>query len=85
VNEKKGRCFSPSAQKATRIGFVHSKADGTRMKGKTPLQSIYKYLQSYSHSITILRQIIHFLHKKFPKSVYTDINKGKPLKSSSKV
>jgi hypothetical protein len=29
VNEKKGKCFSPSAQKATSIGFVNSKADGT--------------------------------------------------------
>jgi hypothetical protein len=27
VNEKKARCFLPSAQKATSIGFVHSKAD----------------------------------------------------------
>jgi hypothetical protein len=85
VNKKKGRCFSPSAQKATSIGFIHSKADDTRMKGKIALQSIYKYLQSNSYSITILRQIIHFLHKEFPKSVSTDINKGKPLKSSSKV
>jgi hypothetical protein len=45
VNEKKGRCFSPSAQKATSIGFIHSKVDGTRMKGKIALQSIYKHLQ----------------------------------------
>jgi hypothetical protein len=44
VNEKKGRCFLPSAQKATSIGFVHSKADDTRMKGKIALQSIYKHL-----------------------------------------
>jgi hypothetical protein len=49
VNEKKGRCFSPSAQKATSIGFVHSKADDTRMKGKIALQSIYKYLQPSGH------------------------------------
>jgi hypothetical protein len=82
VNKKKGRCFLPSAQKATSIGFVHSKADNTRMKGKIALQSIYKYLQLCSHSITILCQIIHFLHIEFPKSLSTDINKGKPLKSS---
>jgi hypothetical protein len=81
VNEKKGRCFSPSAQKATSIGFVHSKADNTRMKGKIALQSIYKYLQFCSHSNTILCQIIHFLHKELPKSLSTDINKGKPLNS----
>jgi hypothetical protein len=50
VNEKKGRCFSPSAQKATSIGFVHSKADNTGMKGKIALQSIYKYLQLFVYS-----------------------------------
>jgi hypothetical protein len=44
VNEKKGRYFSPSAKKATSIGFVHSKADNARRKGKIALQSIYKYL-----------------------------------------
>jgi hypothetical protein len=32
------------------IGFVHSKADNTRMKGKIALQSIYKYLQLFVHS-----------------------------------
>jgi hypothetical protein len=26
VNEKKGRCFSPSAQKIVRIGFADNKA-----------------------------------------------------------
>jgi hypothetical protein len=26
VNEKKGRCFSPSAQKIASVGFVHIKA-----------------------------------------------------------
>jgi hypothetical protein len=49
VNEKKGKYFSPSAQKITSIGFIHSKADDTRMKGKITLQSIYKYLQLYFH------------------------------------
>jgi hypothetical protein len=49
VNEKKGRCFLTLAQKATSIGFVHSKADDTRMKGKIALQSIYKYLQLSVH------------------------------------
>jgi hypothetical protein len=37
VNEKKGRCFSPSVQKATSNGFVHSKADNSRTKGKAVL------------------------------------------------
>jgi hypothetical protein len=49
MNEKKGRCFSPFDSKATSIGFVHNKAAGTRMQGKKALQSIYKYLQFYSH------------------------------------
>jgi hypothetical protein len=49
VNEKKGRYFSPSAQKATSIGFVHNKEDDTQMKGKIALQSIYKYLQLSVH------------------------------------
>jgi hypothetical protein len=39
----------PLAQKAMSIGFIHSKADNTRMKGKIALQSIYKYLQQYVH------------------------------------
>jgi hypothetical protein len=45
VHEKKGRCFSPSAQKATIVGFVHNKVDDLRMKGKVALRSIYKHLQ----------------------------------------
>jgi hypothetical protein len=49
VNEKKGRSFSPSAQKATSVGFVHSKADDIRMKGKVALRSIYKHLQQFVH------------------------------------
>jgi hypothetical protein len=40
VNEKKERCFSPSAKKAMSIGFVHSKEDNTQMKGKIALQNI---------------------------------------------
>jgi hypothetical protein len=48
VNKKKGRCFSPSAQKATRSGFVHSKADNTRRKGKIALPSIYKIFTTTS-------------------------------------
>jgi hypothetical protein len=49
VNEKKGRCFLHSAQKAMSIGFVHSKEDDTRMKGKIALQNIYKYIQLSVH------------------------------------
>jgi hypothetical protein len=32
VNEKKGRCFSPSAQKISSAGFVHIKAIYTGAK-----------------------------------------------------
>jgi hypothetical protein len=32
VNEKKGRCFSPSAQKIASMGFVHNKAIHTGAK-----------------------------------------------------
>jgi hypothetical protein len=32
VNEKKGRCFSPSAQKAGSNGFVHNKASNCGIK-----------------------------------------------------
>jgi hypothetical protein len=41
VYEKKGRCFSPSAQKRS---FVHSKADCTRIKEK---RYITRYAQIY--------------------------------------
>jgi hypothetical protein len=41
VYEKKGRCFSPSAQKCS---FVHSKADCTRIK---ETRYITRYVQIY--------------------------------------
>jgi hypothetical protein len=34
VNEKKGKCFSPSAQKAASVGFVNNKEDNNQIKGK---------------------------------------------------
>jgi hypothetical protein len=55
VNEKKGRCFSPSTQKTESIGFVHSKANNSGIKGKATLRGIHKYLQNFLHSITIPR------------------------------
>jgi hypothetical protein len=48
VNEKKGRCFSPSAQKVMSIGFVHNKADNTRRKGKIALPTILKIFTTIS-------------------------------------
>jgi hypothetical protein len=50
VYEKKGRCFSPSAQKEN---FVHSKADHTRTKGK---RYITRYAQIYISFFTIILQ-----------------------------
>jgi hypothetical protein len=41
VYEKKGRCFSPSAQKCS---FVHSKADSTQIK---ETRYITRYVQIY--------------------------------------
>jgi hypothetical protein len=58
-NEKKGRCFLPSAQKITNIGFVHNKAIHTCAKGKMVLQGINKYVQYFVQlSITILSHMI---------------------------
>jgi hypothetical protein len=64
--------FSPSAQKATRIGFVHRKADDTRMKCKIALQNIYYYLFTFNYNS--LSNNTLFLHKEFPKGVFTDVN-----------
>jgi hypothetical protein len=66
VNEKKGRCFSPSAQKATSVGFVHTKAVDIQAKGKyyyKAFTNIYNNLFAYN-----------FLYKEIP-SVFTDISK----------
>jgi hypothetical protein len=50
VYEKKGRCFSPSAQKEN---FVQSKADRTRTKGQ---RYITRYAQIYINFFTIILQ-----------------------------
>jgi hypothetical protein len=53
VYEKKGRCFSPSAQKKS---FVHSKADCTQI---AETKYITRYVQIYiSCSITILQKFL---------------------------
>jgi hypothetical protein len=53
VYEKKGRCFSPSAQKRS---FVHSKADWMRLK---ETKYITRYVQIYiSYSISILQKFL---------------------------
>jgi hypothetical protein len=43
VNEKKERCFSPSSQKTRSVGFVHSKANNSGIKGKSNI-SRYSYI-----------------------------------------
>jgi hypothetical protein len=50
VYEKKGRCFSPLAQKQN---FVHSKANRTQTKGK---RYITRYAQIYISFFTIILQ-----------------------------
>jgi RNase P subunit RPR2 len=53
VYEKKGRCFSPSAQKRS---FVHSKADCMRIR---ETEYITRYVQIYmSCSIAILQEFL---------------------------
>jgi hypothetical protein len=52
VNEKKGRSFSPSVQKATSIGFVHTKAGDIQAKGKyyyKAFTSIYNNLFAFNN------------------------------------
>jgi hypothetical protein len=52
VNEKKGRSFSPSVQKATSIGFVHTKVGDIQAKGKyyyKAFTSIYNNLFAFNN------------------------------------
>jgi hypothetical protein len=61
VNEKKGRCFSPSAQKVTSVGFVHTKAGDIKAK----VNIITKHLQTFtiicSHTISCTKRFQVFL------------------------
>jgi hypothetical protein len=65
VYEKKGRCFSPSAQKRS---FVHSKADCTQI---VETKYITRYVQIYiSCSITILQKFLqNFCRKVYCKQL----------------
>jgi hypothetical protein len=70
MNEKKGRCFSPSAQKLQALvsSITKSmKAVGTEMQGKKALQSIYKHLQFCWHFS--YKCYISYA-KEFPKCFY---------------
>jgi hypothetical protein len=58
VNEKKGKCFSPSAQKNQVLVSSISKQFIQEQKGKIILQDIHKLVQCFVQlTITILCQI----------------------------
>ena len=63
VYEKKGRCFSPSAQKRS---FVHSKADCMRIR---ETEYITRYVQIYmTCTIAILQEFLqNFCRKAYSK------------------
>jgi hypothetical protein len=61
VYEKKGRCFSPSAQKCS---FVHSKADCTRIKETRYITRYVQIYISFSSTIILQRSLQNFLQEK---------------------
>jgi hypothetical protein len=74
VNEKKGRWFSPSAQKAGSIGFVHTKANNSEIKGKPTLRGIHRYLQkkfTYNHNFSL--NTMFFLYKEALKVFFQSL------------
>jgi hypothetical protein len=54
VNEKKGRCFSPSAQNATSVGLVHTKQVTYEQKVNIITKHLQTFTIIYSPSITTL-------------------------------
>jgi hypothetical protein len=74
---KKGRCFSPSAQKARSIGFIHSKADNSEIKGKATLRGIHKYLQFFYIQSQLFAEYNVFLVQRSLKSVFSVISTRK--------
>jgi hypothetical protein len=69
--QKKGRCFSPLTQKAGSIGFVHSKADNSEIKGKSTLQGIHKYLQFFYIQSQVFAEYNVFLYKEALKVFFS--------------
>jgi GH15 family glucan-1,4-alpha-glucosidase len=60
VNEKKGRSFSPSAQKTGSIGFVHSKASNSGIKVKQHYKvstNIYKMIFTFNDNFLLNKYI----------------------------
>jgi hypothetical protein len=64
VNKKKGRCFSPLAQKTRSVGFVHSKANNSGIKGKSNIARysyIFKKFFTFNPSFSL--NTMFFLYK----------------------
>jgi hypothetical protein len=56
------------AQKATSIGFVHSKADDIRTDFQKYYEAFYKYLKQFVHfQLQLFVKYYTFLYKGFPK------------------
>jgi hypothetical protein len=78
VNEKKGRCFSPSTQKTGSIGFVHSKANNSGIKGKSNIARYsYIFTKIFTFNSNFSLNTMFFLVQKSPKSVFSIISARK--------
>jgi hypothetical protein len=84
VNEKKGSCFSPSAQKLRAFVSSITKQQAYECKVKKHYKVFTNIYNSVRTSITILRQNITFLAQKSLQSVFTEV-KGNPTKTTSKL
>jgi hypothetical protein len=73
VNKKKGRCFSPSAQKVGSIGFVHSKANSSEIKGKATVRGIHRYLQKFYIQSQLFAEYNVFLYKEALKFFFQSL------------
>ena len=84
MNEKKGRCFSPLAQKLRALVSSITKQQAHECKVKKHYKVFTNIYNSVRILVTILCQNITLLAQKNFQSVSTDI-KGNPQKSSSKL
>jgi hypothetical protein len=84
VNEKKGRCFSPSDQKGN-LGFIHSKESNDRRK--VILQGIHKSLQNITFFDNFLSDIMFSITKRALRASFrsTDKMARQPQKHSSRL
>jgi hypothetical protein len=79
VNEKKGRCFLPSAQKLQ----VSVSSTAKHMIYKRKVNSITKHLQTFTIMPALQLQILHFLCERI-SSVFIEI-KDDPKKTTLKL